>query len=359
MQRGLMIGAGYFAGEQLKSWTPMEGVEIAAICDFDESKAKQRAAEFGISRTYTRLEEMLDKEDADFLDIVTRPGSHPALVAAGAEAGLHILCQKPFGETMAACREMVETCKSKGVRLMVNENGRWQLIYRKLKELLERAVVGRPVNYTWISANNATYPDFKCANQPYMAEMPRLIIYESVIHKIDTARFLFGEPRTVFARTHSLGAVAGENEALVIMDFEYPVVVLSQSWAGGGVQGIEVAAEGRKGGGALLLIRGSEGSLVARGGKEWELYRERGKIAETFDCSSREASTVYTYMTQAHFVDCLETGAAFETSGEDYLKTMACVFAAYESAETGQAVDPAGLVGEKSEVGSRKSEGGT
>lgn len=141
---GLVFGAGYFSHVQMQAWRQIPGARLAAVCDPDGDKAKSLAEEFGVPCWYDSPEAMLDGETADFVDIVTRPESHEALVAMAASRGLHVLCQKPVAPNMAAALRMVETCEKSGVRFMVNENFRWQPWFREIKRLLDVGAVGAP-----------------------------------------------------------------------------------------------------------------------------------------------------------------------------------------------------------------------
>ena len=74
--RGMLIGCGFFAENHLNAWTsmrdtPLEGVELVAVCDRDLAKAEAAARRFGIPRAYADAETMLAKQKPDFVDIAT------------------------------------------------------------------------------------------------------------------------------------------------------------------------------------------------------------------------------------------------------------------------------------------------
>ena len=142
--KGVMIGAGFFAHFHAEAWSRMGGARIAAIADLIPGRAQQFAAQWGISRSYTDAETMIQSENPDFVDIVTRPDSHPILVSLAARQGVHIICQKPMAAGQKDAEAMVETCAKAGVRLLMHENWRWQPWYREVKRLMETGVVGKP-----------------------------------------------------------------------------------------------------------------------------------------------------------------------------------------------------------------------
>ncbi len=79
-RRGALIGCGFFALNHMNSWADLPGVEIVAVCDLDEARARSMAECFGIDRFYSDARKMMDNENPDFVDIVTTAQSHRMLV---------------------------------------------------------------------------------------------------------------------------------------------------------------------------------------------------------------------------------------------------------------------------------------
>src|SRR5687767_11341255 len=105
--KGVMIGAGYFAAFQADAWHRVPGAEIVAVADADRTKAAEFAERWRIPRIYNEAGTMLRDEQAQFVDIVTRPETHVGLVSLAARHGVHAICQKPMAPTWAECRAMV------------------------------------------------------------------------------------------------------------------------------------------------------------------------------------------------------------------------------------------------------------
>ena len=109
--RGAMIGAGFFSQFHAEAWQRLNSAEVTAVVDAAPGRAAALAARFGIPRVYESVEEMLAREQPQFVDIVTRPESHLALVQTAAERGVHIVCQKPMAPSWDECVRMCETCE--------------------------------------------------------------------------------------------------------------------------------------------------------------------------------------------------------------------------------------------------------
>ena len=102
--KGVMIGAGFFAQFQAEAWRRIPGARITAVADAVADKAEQFASQWRIARTYAGVEEMLDREQPDFVDIVTRPlaqftfaGGAQGLIDANRFTG-HPFPSKTFGD---------------------------------------------------------------------------------------------------------------------------------------------------------------------------------------------------------------------------------------------------------------------
>jgi len=331
--KGVMIGAGYFAERQAEAWSRMTGAEITAVADLDGAKAGAFASRWSLSRVYLDAEEMLERERPDFVDIVTRPPSHLALVQMAAARGIHVICQKPMAPTWEESRAMVEVCAANRVRLIIHENWRWQPWFREVKRLLDQGFCGAPFYASFVMRNADGRGPKPYAQQPYFREMERLMVYEMAVHFIDTFRFLLGEITKVYCQNWRVNpAIQGEDCSLVQLTFEPGTRGLIDANRISGPAVREPLSE-------ELIIEGDRARLrLARDERLWlteyggtEALHGYAVPGEGYRGDSVRAA-------QEHYLACLRSGAPCENDGADYLKTTAAVFACYRSAETGQAV---------------------
>jgi predicted dehydrogenase/kynurenine formamidase len=338
--RGLCIGAGYFSQFHLDAWRRIPEVEILALCDTDSERAKQRAEEFGIARVLTDAARALDELDLDFVDIITRPETHLALVQQVAARGLAMICQKPLAPDFATACEIVQTARQAGVPLMVHENFRFQPWYREIKRLLGEGTIGTRLHSLCfrLRQGDGWGPDAYLGRQPYFREMPRLLVHETGVHFIDTFRFLAGEIEEVTAVLRRLNPVIqGEDAALLTFAFASGAVGL---WDANRYN--ETTAADPRYTFGTMLVEADGGSLrleddarlflqpLGQPAREHEYQHTRRGFAG--DC---------VYWTQRHFVEQLQTGGPFETGGEQYLTTLEVQEAAYLSAARHRPVRPA------------------
>jgi len=333
--KGVAVGAGYFSKFHFDAWSRIDQAEITAVCDLNEDAASQAAGEFGIARHYRDAAEMLDRERPDFVDIITRPDSHLPLVREAAERGIPIICQKALAPTFSQSEQIVRLCESANVPLMIHENFRFQPWYREIRRQIDQGAIGDSLHSVFFQCRtgdgwgNDAYLD----RQPYFREMPRLLVFETGVHFVDTFRFLAGEVRGVFATTRRLNPViAGEDCATVMFEFD------------SGARGIwdanrynEPESDDARFTFGEALVEGSGGSLRMDGRGQLSI-QPLGQVPRPIDYPLHRHGFAgdCVLATQQHFVDCLLGGAAFETSGQQYLKTLAVVEAIYESAEKQQ-----------------------
>jgi predicted dehydrogenase len=159
---------------------------------------------------------------------------------------------------------VIAYCQNAGVRLMVNENFRWQDWYRKVKEILESGVVGTPFLATMHQRHRLTLPKFD-HGQGYFAKMEQLLLYEVGTHLLDVSRFLFGEPESVYTRLHHISPdVIGEDVQILTLAFPDMTLVIHDSWASVPVPGADRPDDERRWFPRIIEIDGTEGTLVLR-----------------------------------------------------------------------------------------------
>lgn len=299
--RGLCIGAGYFSKFHFDAWRRMPDVEIIGICDTDRERTLNAAHLLPGARPFSDAKEALATLQPDFVDIITRPSNHLALVELAAADGRAIICQKPLADDFATAHRIVELASRRGSQLMVHENFRFQPWYREVRRLLDQGVIGRRLHGITICSRpgDGWGDDAYLARQPYFRQMPRLLIQETGVHFLDTFRYLAGEIDEVTAVLRRLNPViAGEDAALLTVRFADGAVGV---WDANRYNET-TAADPRLTFGAMLveadggrLRLDEEGRLFVKklGQPECELPYEHERQGFAVDC---------VYHTQRHFV---------------------------------------------------------
>lgn len=143
-----VIGAGsvsdYVHFPSIKS---LPDAELVAICDANAGRAREAAAKWNAKNWYANYEDMFKKERGK-LDavIVASPNAyHRDQTIAAADAGVHVIVEKPLACTNTEAWEMVDACKRAKVRLMVGCNYRFWIPNEMAKDLIDKEIIGKPI----------------------------------------------------------------------------------------------------------------------------------------------------------------------------------------------------------------------
>lgn len=334
--KAVAIGAGYFSGFQYEAWNRIPEVDLVAISNRTEAKARRMMSEYGIPRYYAEWWEMIDRERPDFVDIITPPETHFEMCAHAASRGAAIVCQKPLAPTRQESAEIVQQARKAGVRFMVHENFRWQPWYRQIKRILVDGRIGEPTHlYFRMRTGDGWGKDAYLARQPFFREYPELLVYETGVHFIDTFRYLLGDVTRVFAFLRRLNPVIyGEDAGQIWLSFESGATAILDA----NRYNESESPHPRYTFGELRLD--ATGGHLAMEADSSMRVKPLGEPARPVDYEreNRNFAGDCVYSLQRHFVDCLLSGEPFESDGEDYLKTLAVVDAVYDSAEAKHAV---------------------
>jgi D-apiose dehydrogenase len=328
--RGLFCGAGHFARIQLEAWRAVPHAQIVAVQNRTLDRARQMQAEFGIEAVSDNVETLLDKVRPDFVDICTAVETHLPLVRAVAVRKIPILCQKPLAPRLGEAEELVRIAQSAGVRLMANDNWRWQAWYRELKRLIDDGSIGGPQHARFVLRPGDGWGPDPYPMQPFFREMERFILLEVGGHYLDTMRFLFGDLLALHCVTRRRNSrIRGEDAALVTIEFRNGATAVFDADRTAPTAMVRPPVNGH------AFIEGTAGNL--RLDEHGALYLQRRgepehphayKIASGY----RGGSCIGA---QRHFIECLRSGAPFETEAGDYLAIERAVEACYRSAATG------------------------
>lgn len=332
-----VVGAGYWSDKHLKAWQRIPDVQIQGLCDPDTDKLVKKAEAYGIpeDKLYATLDEMLAAADVDIIDIITAPDTHPELVGRAARAGKHIMCQKPFARSLEEARGMVEAAKAARVRLMVTENWRWMQPFQTIKHLLAGGVAG---NLNMIRYIHTDYysPRFAPENelpQPFFREMPKMLFYEMGVHWFDTWRFLFGEPKRLYAETRRISPhILGEDAGVITLGYENYTGLMDMSWATRQNLPDRLTMPVLPNHREQLIIEGDQATVKLYSSGILSVIDNKGLETVVSENNGLDFEESH-FRLQSHFIHCLNTGGEFQTSGEDNLKTLELVFETYRSAK--------------------------
>ena len=332
--RVALVGAGHFARHHAAAWAAHPEAGLAAVVDLDLSRAEAMAAEFG-GAPHADLGAAL-AAGADLVDIAAPPSAHLAAIERAMAARLPTICQKPFCGGLPGARRAAAMAAGAGVPLVVHENFRFQPWWRRIAPEVRSGRLGDPVQLSFrLRPGDGQGPRAYLDRQPYFQAMPRFLVHETLVHLIDVARLLMGEPEWVWADLRRLNpAIAGEDAGIVVLGFAAGRRALLD-----GNRLVDHAASDRRRTMGEGLVEGPRGVVALDGEGALSVRAHGSDRAEPIPVEVGPGfGGGCVGALQAHVVDHLLRGAPLENRAADYLRTLEAVEAAYRSADGGARV---------------------
>jgi predicted dehydrogenase len=150
--RAGIIGSGGRSGAHAFAYKEFGNTEIVAFCDVVEERAASRAKEFDAKAVYTDYRDLINSKSVDVISICSPNETHAEVAIMAAEAGIHVLCEKPMGQSLKECDDMIAAAEKNGVKLAVNFQSRFFPRTHWLKELIATGQMGDAIiakGYGW------------------------------------------------------------------------------------------------------------------------------------------------------------------------------------------------------------------
>ena len=193
-----LIGCGGITKHHLTAYQAA-GYRVVAFCDVSETAAEARRAEFyPEARVFTDHRKLLALDAVEVVDVTTHPEVRPPLVADALRAGKHVLSQKPFVLDLDEGERLADLADKQGVRLAVNQNGRWAPHFSWLREAVRAGAIGAVA-----SVHCGVHWDHSWVRGTQFEKVYHLILYDFAIHWFDFLTTVMGDQRAerVFAST--------------------------------------------------------------------------------------------------------------------------------------------------------------
>jgi len=333
--RVALVGCGNIAIKgHVPAYTDLPNASLTAVCDPVADLAEAAAAMTGAA-VYSDLDELLASEDIDAVDICTPPWTHAELAIKAAEAGKHILCEKPIAPSLEDADAMIAAAAANGVKLMIGQTRRFDARYRTVKEQIDAGPIGRPV---YVRRSERQLLPFPADAWYWDTSVGGGVILDIGVHASDLLRWLFDdEPVEVYAVARAVGAAAAEAQS-----FDYAQITFKFSRGGIGFAETSWAHPGDFGEGqyAALDVVGTDGRLEYSdrdSNPMLTLGADSGlSLPRYFALMS---STEYAFAAEiAAFVDAIITGSEPVVDPADARTAVAMALGAQESAVTGKVV---------------------
>lgn len=266
-----IVGAGVIGPFHAKAITAQPDARLVAVCDEIPAAAEKLAAEYG-AEPMTDLDALLAREDIQVVNVCVPSGLHAAIGIKAAQAGKHVIVEKPIDITLAAADRLIAACAAAGVRLQVISQHRFGAGMQRLKKAVESGALGTLVmgNAETFWYRSQAYYDSGGWRGTWALDGGGALMNQGV-HYVDLLRWVMGPVAAVTARKGTLAHARIEVEDTVV------AVVQFANGAIGTLMGTTAAYPGYT---CKLEIVGTEGSVIIEDGaiRAWNLKAEGGEI---------------------------------------------------------------------------------
>jgi predicted dehydrogenase len=321
-----LVGAGGIAAAHLGAYRAA-GFDVAVIASRTLARAEaRRDAFFPEAEATDDIARTLARDDIEVVDITPHPEVRLPMIEAALIAGKHVLSQKPFVLDLDAGARLCDLAEAKGVRLAVNQNGRWAPHLAWMREAVRTGMVGAVH-----AVDVAIHWDHGWIAGTSFDGIDDLILYDFAVHWFDFLASLGIRPTSVHAaRARAAGqAVASPLVAQAMVAFEGGLATLAFDGAA------KVGASDR------TCVAGSSGTLVSEGpdlsNQAVSLATAAGVARPKLDGTWFREGFVGT---MGELLAAVEQGREPLNGARANLEVLALVFAAIAAAARGVAVAP-------------------
>jgi predicted dehydrogenase len=304
-------------------------LDVVALCSRDVSKAAARAREFyPDAHIYSDHNELLGLESLEVVDIATHPEGRSELISDALRAGKHVLSQKPFVLDLAQAEGLIELASELGLKLAVNQNGRWAPHLAAMRALAVSGLIGEvqeiDVSIRW---------DHSWTIGTAFDETPHLVLFDFGVHWFDfiSTVVMDREVSTVRASTDLSPGQRSPQPMRAEVRMEGPDLNVRLAFDG---DSANVQRD-------VTIIKGADGALVSEGpdlqSQQLVLHTAGGTAVVPL---SGDWFTTGFEGAMCELLCAIQDERAPTHAASDNIRSLELAFAACESANTGASVIP-------------------
>lgn len=323
-----LIGCGGIAGWHLKAYRKA-GYDVVALCDIARESAEKRRSEFYPKATvHTDYREILENREIAIIDIALHPEARLPIMEEAILAGKHILSQKPFVLDLDEGERLAALAEAHGVRLAVNQNGRWAPHFSYIREAVQRGLLGEVMgahlsvhwNHDWLAGTA-------------FDAVHHALLYDFAIHWFDIVRLFLADKE---ATTISAAVTMAPGQRS-----KPPLLGQSMISFEGGHASMSFDAFTKFGPQDRTYVVGTKGSITSVGPS---LTDQKVTLFTAKGYSSPRLSGCWFptgfHGAMAELLRAVEEKREPSHGARDNLKSLALCFAAVASAEEGRPIVP-------------------
>ena len=334
-----IIGSAFSSNIHAEAFQEVPEAVIVAASSSNKAHIEEFVRKWKIPVAVTDYRKLLDRKDVDVVVVGIPNDLHREVVVAAAKAGKHIILEKPIAHTLEDADAMIAACRKQKVKLMYAETICFSPKYVRAKRLVDENAIGKLYMVKQGEKHSGPHSD-------WFYDVRRSgggSIMDMGCHGIEWARWMYGKPKPKSVVAHCqrvlhTGRTQGEDNSVVIVEFEGGGIgVIENSWAKQGGMDDRVELHGTEGVVYCDLLHGSSMETYSARGYGYAVEKAGETKGWTFTVF--EEAHIYGFPHEMrHFIQCVLNGGTPQETGDDGRATLEIIYAAYESAGTGQKI---------------------
>ena len=308
--------------------------KVIVLCDKDKGCAESNASIYGAD-AHTNYRDILRRKDIDIIDICLPHHLHAKAAIKAAEAGKHVLVEKPIATTLKDADDMIKAAKKAGVKLMVAESHAFVPSHILAKEMVDQGRMGRvflakayeivgdvPVEYSWKTSPEAVGS-----------------LLDMGVHRFFVLRWIMGEVKSVFAFAEKLACeLETDND---------DTAVIALKFKNGALGEVDLTCCAVSEPTNRLELYGTKGTIIEDHMWEQPLmycsnqpgFETEGWVKPEVEHAPFPGYYGISFRNEVeHFVDCVLNDTQPKVTGEDGRAALNIALLAYKSVKTGKVV---------------------
>jgi predicted dehydrogenase len=334
-----IIGSQFISSIHADALKPCADAELFAVASPSKNNARNFAKKHRIPHHFKDYRKLLEMDEIDMVLLCVPNDVHCRVTVAAANAGKHIVLEKPMCLNLTEADLMLEACRKAKVKLMYAEELCFAPKYVRLKQLLDSGALGDPVLLKQSEKHDGPHaPHFWDVNRSGGG-----VTMDMGSHAIEFFRWMLGRPpiKSVYAQmgTHvHQSKTRGDDNAILILEFSNGVTAIAEeSWTKLGGMDDRAEVHGSKGVAFADLLHGNAIETYSSVGYDYAVEKAGSTVGWSF--TIYEEIWNYGFVHEmAHFVDCVKNDKPPLVTGEDARAVLEVIFAAYQSAGAGRKV---------------------
>ena len=348
-----ILGCGKVAHIHARAIGELKNGRLAGVWSRSSSTAEAFAKQYG-TKHYNSAGDLVTREGIDLAIVCTPHPCHAVPALEAAQAGAHLLVEKPLAITLEDCDQMIRACDTAGLKLGVISQRRWYTPVQRIKKAIEEGKIGKPVlgTVTMLGWRDRVYYDSDAWRGTWEMEGGGVLVNQAP-HQLDLLLWYMGEVEEVYGLWKNLNHpyIEVEDTALAILRFRNGAIgniVVSNSQKPGiygkvHVHGGNGASVGVQTDGGAMFIAGMSGIQEPPFNDLWsvpgeEHLQEQWKKEEETLFRTVDPVVHFMKLQIADFLEALDLDRAPGVTGEDGRRVVELFRAIYQSTKENRPV---------------------